>query len=294
MHCTPFELAAVSTFPTRSTWDAAAADLVRTMLERWSLTPGAPLVGGEASSVISVTTPDGQSAILKVGYPHPEAVWEAVALEAFGPDTAPRVLRQDPWTWSLLLEHLSPGTDLARSDLPVMEKLGQAMTVLRTIAATPVPQGIPELREVVGEQLGRLRGSLAVLRSRLDDLGVLGAVESGLAEAEGLAATDRRRAFLHGDFNPHNLVRGEHGWRAIDPKPLRGDLEYDVWPLVSQLHSSVPLLHRVEATGVDTRRAARWGVARSAFSIVWALEDRTPTEPAVRELREWMNLLSAL
>ncbi len=65
--------------------------------------------------MLQVTTADGTSAVLKVGFPHFEGVWEAVGLERWGPDLAPEVLRQDPWTWSLLLEQLRPGTQLVNA-----------------------------------------------------------------------------------------------------------------------------------------------------------------------------------
>lgn len=294
MQCAPFEIGAFSTYPTRSSWDAAAVEIVGTMLERWHLTPGTALVGGEAASVVTVTTRDGEPAILKVGYPHPEAIWEAVALEAYGPGNAPRVLRQDPWTWSLLLERIDPGTDLAQSELGVMEKLGAGVTLLRRISSISPPDGIPDLREIVGAYLTSASRRLSVQRAELENLGVLRAVEAGLSDAYDLIATDRRSALLHGDLNPHNVLRGSNGWRVIDPKPVRGDLEYDVWPLVSQLPASVALGDRLEATGVDVRRAARWGVVRAALSVTWAIEDRVSTHPAVRELREWTTLLSVL
>lgn len=294
MDCGPFEIGEHSSFPTRSEWDASAADIVRVMLDRWHLIPGSALVGGETGSVLNVTTRDGQPAILKVGFPHPEAVWEAVALEAYGPAIAPRVLRQDPWTWSMLLEPVLPGTTLAQSSLPVMERIGIGSALLRRIAAITPPERIPLLREVVGDYLASAERRLSGQRAQLDALGALAAVELGLSLAEDLIATDRRRAFLHGDFNPHNILLGASGWRVIDPKPMRGDLEYDVWPLVSQLPASVPLVHRLEALGVDSRRAAQWGVARSALSVTWALDDRSATTGAVRELREWMTLLTSL
>jgi len=294
MDCGPFEIHGISSFPTRSEWDASAADLVRVMLDRWHLIPGSALVGGETGSVLNVTTRDGQPAILKVGFPHPEAVWEAVALEAFGPAIAPRVLRQDPWTWSMLLEPVVPGTTLAQSSLPVMERIGIGIAVLRTIAVTTPPGGIPQLREVVGDYLVSAERRLPAQRAELDSLGVLAAVELGLSAAQDLIATDRRSAFLHGDFNPNNILLGATGWRVIDPKPMRGDCEYDVWPLVSQLPASVPLVHRLEALGVDTRRAAQWGVARAALSLTWAIDEKTATTVAVRELREWMTLLMSL
>src|SRR6187431_1984556 len=126
MDCVAFEVAAIEAYPTRSRWDASAAEIVQTMLDRWHLEPGDAYVGGEAASVLRVTTSDGRPAVLKVGFPHPEAVGEAIALEAWGPQLCPRVLRQDPWTWSLLLERVESGIPLSRLDLSVTEALAVA------------------------------------------------------------------------------------------------------------------------------------------------------------------------
>ena len=41
---------------------------------------------------------------------------------------------------------------------------------------------------------------------------------------------------MHGDLNPGNLLAAGGGrWLAIDPKPMRGDPAYDLWPLLEQV-----------------------------------------------------------
>src|SRR5688572_29034049 len=98
MDSAPFELSPIDAYASRQAWDATAAELVGTMLNRWHLTPQQAYTGGEAAAVLAVTTSDGTHAVLKVGYPHVESVWEAVGLESWGAPLAPRVLRQDAWT----------------------------------------------------------------------------------------------------------------------------------------------------------------------------------------------------
>ena len=255
-----FESTAIELYSSRSSWDATAADLVRTMLERWGLVPGAAFVGGEAASVLHVTTGDGIEAVLKVGFPHVEAVGEAIALESWGHGLAPRVLRQDPWTWSMLLERLRPGTSLRESSLPTLERVRIGSDLLRRISATTAPPGIPTVTEIAGHYL---------------------------------SASDSGTGFVHGDLNPNNVLESQGRWMVIDPKPMAGGPEFDVWPLVTQLGDLRDLEYRLAETGFTSDRTVLWGIARSALDVTWAVMDSRPATEAVRVLRAWMRLSGA-
>jgi streptomycin 6-kinase len=298
MQSTPFETTAIDAYASKSAWDAAAAELVGTMLHRWNLTPGPAFVGGEAASVLRVTTAEGSSAVLKVGFPHVEAIWEAVGLEGWGAALAPRVLRQDAWTWSLLLEDVQPGIPLLRYQVPAKDALRSAARLYRVLAAVPVPEGIPRLddsmRPFLDKAATRLRQHLPILGENGDVL------EGGLAALRSLLDSTPGDAFLHGDFNPGNVISSDRGWRVIDPKPLRGDAAFDLWPLVSQLgspwtdpHPELVLLDQLrfaaEIAGVDVQRAAQWGFARAALNISWFLDDQDGRAAlaALREARAW-------
>lgn len=302
MDCAAFEVAAIEAYPSKSRWDASAAELVQTMLDRWHLTPGAAFVGGEAASVLAVTTRDGQPAVLKVGFPHPEAIGEAIALEAWGSGLCPRVLRQDAWTWSLLLERAEPGIPLSRSGLPVDAALNIASTLLGQFSAVEVPAGVPNLRDIVGDYLASARARLDRQRAEFDALAVTALLGRALEDAADLAASDSGDYFVHGDYNPGNLLldtRGEvERWLVIDPKPMRGDREYDVWPLVEQIGDpwdrpdAVAAIARhlefvTDRVGCDYARAARWAFARAALNVSWFVDDgnHAAAAEAARRLR---------
>ena len=304
METGPFETTAIDAYASKSAWDAAAAELVGTMLRRWNLAPGQPFVGGEAASVLRVTTADGTPAVLKVGYPHVEAIWEAVALEGWGAALAPRVLRQDAWTWSLLLEDVRPGIPLLRYQVPAKDALRSAARLYKVLAAMPAPEGIPRLddsmRPFLDKALSRLRQHLPLLGGNGDVL------EGGLAMMRELLDSAPGDAFLHGDYNPGNVISSNQGWRVIDPKPMYGDAAFDLWPLVSQLgspwsaeHPERVLLDQLRFTAeiadVDQRRAARWGFARAALNISWFLDDQDGRAAlaAMREARAWRTAATA-
>ena len=304
MQTVPFEATAIDAYPSRSAWDASAAELLGTMLHRWNLTPGQPFVGGEAASVIRVTTAEGGSAVLKVGFPHVEAIWEAVGLEGWGPELAPRVLRQDAWTWALLLEDVLPGIPLLRYRVPARDALRSAARLYAALSTRPVPAGIPRLEEATrpfyDKAVSRLRLHLPLLG---ENSGVL---EAGLARLAALLDSPRGDAFLHGDLNPGNIISSDKGWRAIDPKPMCGDAAFDLWPLVSQLGSPWTDAHpervlrdqlgfAAEIAGVDPRRAAQWGFARAALNISWFLDDQDARAAlaAMREAKAWQAVSEA-
>ena len=298
MPASPFETTAIDAYPSKTAWDASAAELVGTMLRRWNLTAGEAFVGGEAASVLRVTTADGAPAVLKVGFPHVEAIWEAVALEGWGPALAPRVLKQDAWTWSLLLEDVQPGIPLMRDQVPPKDALRSAALLHRVLASTPVPEGIPDLgdsmRPFLDKAVSRLPLHLPLLGGNGDVL------DEGLAALRKLLDAPAVDAFLHGDYNPGNVISSNQGWRAIDPKPMRGDAAFDLWPLVSELGSpwTDPHPERVlgeqlrfaaEIAEIDPQRAAHWAFARAALNISWFLDDQNARAvlAATREAKAW-------
>ena len=301
----PFEASVIARYPAKAAWDAEAADLVGAMLQRWQLTPGEAYVGGEAAAVLRVHTADGRPAVLKVGFPHFEAVWEAVGLTTWGPALAPRVLRQDPWTWSLLLEQLEPGIPLSSAALPVDDALRTAWALYGELVAAAPPPGVLTLREMIDEYLRNEDARAAVSAPVYEELGASDLLARGLAMARELADTDTGSAFLHGDFNPGNVLSTADGWRVIDPKPMAGDPEFDLFPLIEQLgqpfRSAAPvtvLRERVaraaEVTGLDPVRTTRWCFARCALDLAWLVEDgeRAAAADTLRELRIWEAVLS--
>jgi streptomycin 6-kinase len=212
------------------------------------------------------------------------------------------VLKQDPWTWSLLLERVEPGTRLSDADLPVARALAIASELFAKFVEVDIPADVPDLADIMTGYLSNAHGRLDGQRAELEALGVRELVESGLADVAALAASTDDDYFLHGDYNPGNLLLDEHEgsdrWRVIDPKPMRGDREFDLWPLVEQLGSpwtrpdpaSVlrdQLLLVTENTGCDYARAARWAFGRSALDVTWYLEDsnREAAAAAARKLR---------
>lgn len=303
MAAVPFEPTAIEQWPTISAWRADAPGLVSSALERWHLHAGEAYRGGEAGAVLRVTTAEGTPAVLKIGFPHVEAVGEALALEAWGPQLTPRVLQQDAWVWWLLLERIDPGTPLSQAEMAPENAVRVGAGMLARLSSVTVPDGLPTVTGIVTDYLASADRGEPARSTFLGSSADMELVQSGLALAAELAAVDTGSRLVHGDLNPGNVLRAPDrvtGWVAIDPKPMRGDPEFDLEPLVSQLGSPLDHPHPESVLerqlGVAAREAAldaslalRWAIVRAALDVTWqaADSDRAATRSALTRLRAW-------
>jgi streptomycin 6-kinase len=269
------------------------------MLDRWHLTAGEAFVGGEAAAVLRVTTRDGSNAVLKVGFPHFEATHEAMALAVWASTgLAPGVLRQDPWTWSLLLEEVVPGTSLSHAD--PHGALDAGARLLGRLHTTAPPPGLPTLAGITERYLENVSTARAGYEGTLAELhgvDVPTLLDRGMDAAAELASSIDESALLHGDFNPGNVLAGPEGrWMAIDPKPMIGDRCFDLFPFAEQLGDVRGAPERLAAAAslidCDPARAARWAFARCAFTVSWLLTDgeRDAAKAAATEAQMWQEL----
>ena len=313
MECVPFESSAGFNYSSLGQWLADAPGTVATMLKRWDLRAGDAFIGGIAGAVIAVTCSDGTAAVLKVAYPHAEGTWEAVGLQLFASGGAPAVLKQDAWTWSMLLAPVTPGVTLAAADTTPRDALvaGGRLRAALTAAessdaqASALRASVPLLRDAMRNYAALGRAREQTQAAALDDLGVRSLVSAALDDLEHLTTTGPTGHLVHGDYNPGNILdAGDGRWVAIDPKPLDGDPAYDLWPLVSQLGdpfgAAVPaarlasqLRIAAEAAECDAVRAARWSWARAGLNVSWYLAEgqRSRAVDAAAELRAWATVV---
>lgn len=254
-------------------WDAwidRLPRLVRELLEDWSLTPDGPATHGYTALVVPVRTTGGRPAMLKVGWPHPEAEHEALALQHWHGRAAVQLLRADPHRWALLLERLD-AEDL--TDLWDLDACGIVAGLYRQLHV-PAP---PQLR-LLSDQATRW----------VDELGALPKdaplprrmVEHARALARDFATDEASDGTLiHTDLHFANVLLDPAGdtWRAIDPKPLSGDPHYELAPMLWNRFDEYAGREReavrdrffalVDGAELDEDRARDWVIVRMLVNI---------------------------
>jgi len=268
--------------------DSLPARMARAV-ERWDLGLGPPFETGMAAWTAPATTAAGAEVVLKLSYPHSEARDEAAALAAWRGGGAVELLGADADDWALLLRRLRPGTTLRDERLLPHEHLAVGANLLRRLADVEVPAGEPfqglvevadRLALIAAEQIDRL---LPTPHLPID----AGLCRHGVDLLRTLPGAASRCGLAHGDLNPGNILRrddaaagdegGTHGWLAIDPKPVHGDLAWDPWPLLTQVGDwtrdapgAGELADRTrlvaDVTDLDAARIAAWCVARGVAS----------------------------
>jgi streptomycin 6-kinase len=266
-------------------WLAKLPGVVDELRERWSLRLGAPFHGGSCSWVAPAWLPDGEPAVLKVTWPHREAMGEAEGLRRWGGRGAVLLLEEDRDHLAVLIERCEPGTTLAQSDQLTPDRrllIGAQLLYELWSAPPPAPQqtGLEPLADVTAEWADLVEARMARFRPHFDP----GLVALGARLLRELPRSAEREVIVHGDFNPGNVLSARRKpWLVIDAKPMIGDPGYDVWPLVSQVDD--PFAHddaqRVLAermalvagmAGEDVRRIAAWALAREVEAALWRLE----------------------
>lgn len=293
MSAVRFDESLLTRWPSVRTWREDSDEIVQQLVERWALTVEREFSGGVAGRAFAVRA-GGLDAVLKVGFPHPEAVAEAIALEAWSPRYAPRVLALDAPSWGVLLDRVSPGTPLTPGTDDPDRAVARACRLLGLAHRTPAPPAIPRLSDVIGEWPENARRMIAE-RSRSER----SRLAPWLGLADRLIADDDAGALVHGDANPGNILEGPSDLMLIDPKPMRGRPEFDPAPLLEQVapFTSSELGRRVgiaaDILGADRALIVAWGAVRAALNVAWAWDDGNSGVPELNALAAWEALSAA-
>jgi streptomycin 6-kinase len=223
----PGDLARAAAKEGRDDWLAGLPVLVARIAAGWRIEVDDPfLPGGDTAWVAPARDEAGKDVVLKVCWPHPEAVHEADGLRAWGGAGAIRLYRADKLATAtvLLLELCRPGTQL-RASPPAEHDLVIAGLLRRLWMEPPSGYGFRPLSEMCDYWASRYEERSPSER---------GCLETPLA-AEGIRLLRELprgggdAVLLHTDLHAGNVLAAEREpWLAIDPKPYVGDPAYDV------------------------------------------------------------------
>jgi streptomycin 6-kinase len=268
-------------------WRTRVPDLVTDCCKDWDLRIGEPYTQGAAGYATRAELLDGTPVVLKIIFPHREAAHEAAALRVWNGDGAVRLLAYDEERWAMLLERCEPGTLLAHSDQD---------TALDVFVGL-----LPRLWKTVGEPFRPLADEvLSWIESLPEDWERAGRpfdrgiVDEAIELLQSLSRSQGEQVLLHQDLHSDNVLAAQREpWLAIDPKPLIGEREFALAPIIRDFelgHTRDDAVRRLDrltsALGLDRDRVLGWTVGQS---VAWAFDSnyiRTHLETVRWLLRE--------
>ena len=216
---------------------------------------------------MSHVVPAGDT-VLKIQWPHHESEHEAAALALWNGDGAIRLLAHDRERHALLLERCRPGTKLHEAGAEVaMQALVGLLPRLWRPAAKPFRSLAEEVEWWTIREEWERRG-----RPFEEKL-----LDAALAAFEELTPTQGEQVLLHQDLHPGNVLAAEREpWLVIDPKPLSGEREFGLAPIIRSVelgHSRKAVLRRLDLLsaelGLDRERARGWAIGQT---VAWSFD----------------------
>jgi streptomycin 6-kinase len=255
---------------THGVWLERVPDLVTECADVWELRLGEPYLAGAAGYTVRADLPDGTPAVLKLIYPHREAEHEAEALRVWGGDGAVRLLDYDEDRWAMLIERCEPGTLLAAIDADA------ALEVLIGLLPRLWRSETQPFRPLAAEAEW-WADSLACEWERAGKPFDRRLLDEVIELLRTLAVTQGEPVLLHQDLHCDNVLSAQREpWLVIDPKPLSGEREFSVAPIVRDYelgHTRRDVLHRLERLtselGLDRERARGWTIGQT---IAWSFD----------------------
>jgi streptomycin 6-kinase len=185
-----------------------------------------------------------------------------------------RLIDDDPGNFALLLERCEPGLHLSTST--AKEALEVLIDLLPRLWIDAGPPFVSLLDEATG-WAEQLPGDWEKAGRPFDIHLLDGAIEA----VDTLKASQGRQVLIHQDLHADNVLRAEREpWLVIDPKPLVGEREFSLSPIVrsSELgHSRKHVVERLDkltqALGLNRERARLWAFAHT---LSWSLGGDRP------------------
>jgi streptomycin 6-kinase len=248
-------------------WLADLPGLVECCARQWGLTLDEPFPYAFASLALPAVTAGGAPVVLKMQFPHEESALEGEALRRWNGDGAIKLLDEDGSRRALLLERCVPGTSLAGC------APDDALDViLGLLPRLWLPVG-PPFRSA-SDEAARWSASLAHRWEAGGRRFSERVLELALELLSTLPGTQSEQVLIHQDLHGDNILRSEREpWLVIDPKPLAGERELGLAPLVRSVELGAGrqqmerrLERLVGELGLDRGRVVGWTLAQT---VAW-------------------------
>lgn len=270
--------------PAVQQWLAGLPELLDRTCARWDLQPAGPIRYGGLGVMLPVSRA-GRPYALKLQPPDDEVAQAAAGLAIWAGRGVVALIEQDVPAGALLLEWLAGGRSL--DDVPIAPAAAIAGRLIREMAVPAQAARLPRLVDVAE---GWADGGLA----RRNTTGAVPTeVVREAARCCAELAPTTANLLLSRDLHYENVLSGRGGaWVAIDPKPMIGDPEYAVAPLLWR-RSSVDLADRwqilLDSGRLDERKARGWGIVHTVDYWLWAVGAGLTEDPVrCAAVVEWL------
>jgi streptomycin 6-kinase len=239
-------------------------------VKKWALRLDSPYPQSFVSIVFPVTLSDGSAAVLKIQWPHPESAQEHEALRLWNGNGSVHLYAYDAQEHALLLERCEPGEHLSTIG---EEQALEVFTEMLPRLWVPAGQPFRSLAEECREWQRRLPADWEFAGRPFER----GLVDTALAAMESLSNTQGEQVLLHQDLHGDNVLSARREpWLAIDPKPLVGERELSLAPIIRSYefsHSPADVIRRLDrlsiALRLDRERCRLWALVQT---LAWGFE----------------------
>ena len=238
-------------------WLHELPSIITELCQRWQLSLAEPFTEDVTCAwVAPCTIPKGY--VLKVGYPHFEAVHEIDGLLAIDGSCAARLIKYDKHYHAILMEQCVPGHSLRSEVDHVQDHV--ICDLLVELWQIPHDNQIRPLRAMIEQWCASARKRFATLRDHRD------VVFRGIEMLDELATDNVENVLLATDLHAGNVLASHRRpWLIIDPKPHIGDPCYDLTQHFLNVQSRLDLAlieSMSRSADVDAERVLRWTFGR--------------------------------
>ena len=248
----------------RADWLDSLPERIAELARDWGLALGPVFADATEALVVAATTHDGTPVVVKVLVPREGAYeHERAVLELVGGDGCVTLLGHDDQRRALVLERLGPS--LHALEVPLLRRHEIMCATVQRFWRRP-----GEYSFTTGEEKARwLARFIVTTWEELDRPCSERVVEHALACASRRQREhdDERSVVVHGDVHQWNTLRGEDGFKLIDPDGLLAEPEYDLGVIMredpEELVSEGPHARArwlARRTGLDAHAIWEWGV----------------------------------
>lgn len=245
-------------------------------LQDWDLSlEDKPVLHG-AMGLIFFVKKEEEELVLKLSWLDDLTESENKALRIWGGNGAVKLLEYDDRTHASLMERLGIKS---LNDIDIVSAGIEAGKLIRKLGVE-VKDGFPGL----SKRLRAIELELIERRLKFGDSGFDWELIKKIILRRGDNIDD---LLSHGDIGYLNILSSSDGsWKAIDPKPMIGDLEFSIpelmWNRIDELQDDEIIEHldRIATAGeLDRQKAIEWTIIRAVDYYFWGLENGLTIDP---------------